>query len=373
MTTTDLPHPAASRARRGPATKAYDNARTAHLERLRATGGRLMFRARRYDFDEDLARTLDVRQCTRRQIVRHIVRDRPEVLEVNEPAQVEAWRSLLLYVTVCRLLALTRRGAPRLVAYAIANGDVAAAVRRRSGLPAPLSRVVAGLVMRYLAGAMDRLCFGTPGSRDVYAGYVPARTLDRRSENILALPCPAAGIHAADKAAPTVTFLGAFDHRKGVLRLMAAWPRVRAALGGAVRLTIVGKGPLEDEIRAWSRDREDVDLLVDPPRAVIDEVLRATRVLVLLSQPGRTWREQVGLPIVEGLARGCEVVASTETGLAPWLAGHGHGVLPPDVDDAGLARAVAARVRGHRDPDTILADLPEVDSRLAAENWMFAP
>ena len=94
---------------------------------------------------------------------------------------------------------------------------------------------------------------------------------------------------------------------------------------------------------------------------------------VLLSQPTPTWREQVGLPVVEGLAHGCTVVTTTETGLAGWLAAHGHEVLPPGAPDGEVAAAVDRALGRRRPAGDVLADLPAADGRLAADRWMFGP
>ena len=74
-------------------------------------------------------------------------------------------------------------------------------------------------------------------------------------------------------------------------------------VGGAdATLALLGKGALEQEARALSVAQPSVTLEVDPPRPRIHSVLDDSRVLVLWSQPSPTWREQVGLPIVEGLS-----------------------------------------------------------------------
>jgi len=114
-----------------------------------------------------------------------------------------------------------------------------------------------------------------------------------------------------------------------------------------------------------------VRLVVDPPRPEIRDILAHSRVLVLPSQPSPTWREQVGLPIVEGLEQGCAIVATTETGLAPWLQEHGHAVVSRDADAAALARAIIGQVDAGDRAASIVASLPPLDGRLAADAWMF--
>ena len=110
---------------------------------------------------------------------------------------------------------------------------------------------------------------------------------------------------------------------------------------------------------------------IDPARAQIHAQLRRSRVLVLPSQPAPGWREQVGLPICEGLAHGCTIVTSTETGLAGWLAFHGHRVESPAVPADDWAGALALALRQGRPASAVLDDLPIVDGRLAADAWLF--
>ena len=91
---------------------------------------------------------------------------------------------------------------------------------------------------------------------------------------------------------------------------------------------------------------------------------------MLPSQPRPRWREQVGLPIVEGLGRGCLVVTTSETGLAEWLTAHGHYVVSPPDDAAAFSDALSRAIADTRSPMSVVADLPAVDGRAAAEAWM---
>ena len=92
--------------------------------------------------------------------------------------------------------------------------------------------------------------------------------------------------------------------------------------------------------------------------------------VVLLSQRRPRWREQVGLPIVEALAHGCNVLTTRETGLAEWLADHGHRVLPNGSDVSAISRALVEVLLGQRDSTQVLAALPAVDGRLTADTWL---
>ena len=195
----------------------------------------------------------------------------------------------------------------------------------------------------------------------------------RRAAEALITALPVAAERDAEQQPDPmqVVFLGAFLERKGIDRVLAAWPLVRAAVPAA-RLQVLGKGALESPVLAAAAADESTDVLLDPARRRIQEELLRSQVLVLPSQPTPTWREQVGLPIVEGLAAGCSVVTTTETGLASWLAAHGHSVIEPGSEPGVLAQAIVDRLRSGRPPADVLADLPPVDGRLEADRWMFA-
>ena len=166
-----------------------------------------------------------------------------------------------------------------------------------------------------------------------------------------------------------MVFVGAFTPRKGVTELLSAWDSIRSQHPG-LELHLIGKGQLLETVTTWASERPEVTLEIDPPRAHIHAALRSAHVLVLLSQRVRAWREQVGLPIVEGLAHGLEIVTTTETGLAQWLREHGHTVLDPTATADETGDAIARALSQRRSRDAVLADLPGVDQRVAADAWM---
>lgn len=343
--------------------RVYESVRTAHLERAHAlTPAAIVFRGRRYDFDEDLAAGLELVQASRWGAARLVARSRVTELEVNEPLMLS---SLPMSVPVVALARLRRRRV-RIVTYAIGNADPFRMPPRRGVRQRVRARLDLALA-RFVWRRLDRVAFGTEQAREVYEVLLGATSADVTL--IPALP--------ARSAAPTaprgdsVVFLGAFTERKGLPQLAEAWPLVREQVPGA-RLLLLGKGPLEDVARDLARD-PSVELVVNPPRDEIRARLAASRVLVLPSQPTPAWREQVGLPIVEALEQGCRIVATTETGLAPWLVQHGHGVVAVPTAPQALADAVVAQLRTPDDPAAVLATLPDHDGRLDADRWLFAP
>jgi glycosyltransferase involved in cell wall biosynthesis len=184
---------------------------------------------------------------------------------------------------------------------------------------------------------------------------------------IEALPAPVGDADASRDH--VILFLGDLSERKGFPDVVAVWPEVRQAAPHA-RLLVIGRGAGTDTAHALADVDENVTVLIDPPREEIARRLRSAKVLVLPSRRRPLWREQVGLPIVEGLANGCLVVTTTETGLAEWLSRHGHGVLPEAEVPSRLGAALVAAVTSPRSPAEVQADLPPTDGRQAAQEWM---
>lgn len=348
----------------------YTTVRSAHLERARSLApATIVFREQRYDFDPALTAELDLIQAGPIRMIAVLAASQVRELEINEPLMLSAVRRSLAAVLVVRLTGWLRRRRVRVVTYAIANDDPF----RPPPRPGPadrarraVDRVLVGLVAR----SVDRVVFGTPTAADLYRTEVPQ--LGAAEAVVLpGLPAACPCLRGSAGPAPdSVVFVGAFEERKGLPLLLEAWPQVAERRPGAT-LTLIGKGPLLAQVRSFVSNRPDVDLVVDPPREEIHQRLRSASVLVLLSQRTARWREQIGLPVVEGLAHGCSVVATDEGGLAEWLASHGHGVLHADAGPARVATMIVDMLGRPRPRAEVLRDLPERDGRLEADAWLF--
>lgn len=347
----------------------YHQVRSAHLERAASLPpATILFGSRRYDFEESLATDLDLVEARGLGAARYLLRQEVDTLEVNEPLFVHAARSTATALLGLQLKALLGRGRTRVVSYAIENLDPAA-VPLRPGLRARLGRALDLVLMRFIWRQLDRVVFGTAASAALYARVLPARP-ELLVQQIPALPEPAPDAGGAAKTSRSVVFLGALTERKGFRQLASAWPLVSADLPDAT-LTVLGKGPLQPLAEELAAAHANVTLLVDPSRETIRHHLDRSQALVLPAQPTTTWREQVGLPLVEALSYGCTVVTTDETGLAGWLADHGHQVVAGTASAAELAAAVVRALREPLAVGAVLASLPAQDGRLAADRWLF--
>jgi glycosyltransferase involved in cell wall biosynthesis len=347
----------------------HDKTRTGSLELVKTlTPAVFLYRRRNYDFDEQLAMDVGAHQAGRLRTAWRIARERPDIVELNEPAMIEAWPSTLLYTAVILLLNWLPGRKIAVVTYAIENGDVARSLSSYSRLPLPVSSFLVARVMAFLALPITRMAFGSDGARTVYASLLPrSASAAIASRTFMELPKPCDQCEPAKEHA--VAFVGSFEERKGVHKLLDAWAEPALARSGA-RLSVLGKGPLEHVVRARAGTLPNVDVTVDPAREVIHRVLANAKVLVLFSQPTARWREQIGRPIMEGLAHGCEIVASTETGLADWLGRQGHRVLDPGATSSDLASAIGAALRSARSPDAVTKALPRQNQRVSADSWL---
>lgn len=349
----------------------YDVVRTAHLERALAAdvAPTILYSERRYDFDAELAKRVDAYKCGLVGSFVFALRHDISVLEIGEPLAIRAAPRSLSTIAAAKLRsAVLRRPRPAVVAYAIENKDPREVV---SDLPTMarckwrMHSALAPLVW----SCVDRVAFGTDASRELYRSWFADRRKQPEQRLVPALPNPKLELAESEPRKRTAIFLGDFSKRKGLPQLLRAWPIIVRG-GGAPDLLLIGKGALRDEAEAFARRRSDVTVHVDPSRSEIRRLLSASKVLVAPSQPTARWREQVGLPIVEALQSGCEVVTTSETGIAAWLREHGHRVFEDPESAEELASAVIEALRSSRTPSDVVSDLPLVDGRSAAAHWL---
>lgn len=352
----------------------YHTARTAHLERQsNHAEAWLLYTATRGDFDMELARRLPyVRRVSLLGLLRFLMTNNVDVVEVPEPFAIRLWPQLLVVHTWCLISGLGGRAKVEVVSYAIENYSPSAKLEEFSGIPSKLCGWIVQIVGRYLLRTSSRIAFGTQGALDTYEAEIglPNKRWNAAVELFLAIPSKK-GNRKSSRRELSVCFIGTFEHRKGISKLVEAWPYV-LEIEPRATLEIMGNGPLVDVVVSAASRFDSVTFTPSPEREYIFASLAQTRTLVLLSQPARGWREQVGLPIVEGLENGCLIVSTGETGIANWLEQNGHFVVDWDASASLVAAAIVSSFRSPKTESSVWSDLPTRDGREAADCWLFA-
>ncbi|WP_194944204.1 glycosyltransferase family 4 protein [Aeromicrobium sp. S22] len=258
-----------------------------------------------------------------------------------------------------------------MVTYAIENNDLETLVGKRSGAAHFL--VVAGLRI-YIRHFVDRMAFGSPSAASAYASLIDGDGGGKSDKygRFVELPAPRRGGHLDAPSADAI-FVGELSIRKGVEHLMAAWELVEKQCSG-VRLRVVGTGPLTDKVVAWcSVSPETRDYVGFVEHRALDAHIDQCAVLVAPSRRSGRWREQIGLPIVEGLAAGLTIVTSRDTGLAGWLEAQGHQVIRSEYEVAELADAVLGALATPIPKESVVESLPIEPQRISADRWLHEP
>lgn len=353
----------------------YPVARVAHIERLASMApADFLFSSTRRDWDEALAsRTPGVERVRFVDVAMRVGRGRYAIVEIPEPLALPLLPKLVALAVLARLNnALRPRRRVTFVYYAIENLNQVEKLRSKLALPRWIARHAISTALRIVMSVTSKAAFGTEGALSTYIEQVGerrwrrmAQSTDVREFTALAPPEPT----TASRSPMQAGFLGSFEERKGIRQLMAAWSDVLIHEPGA-QLAIVGHGPLEAEVAAFAAANDGVQLTIDPPRNEIKDALGTWHVLVLLSRRTPTWREQIGLPILEGLSAGCEVVTTTETGIADWLVANGHRVVEQDATSDEVADSLVGALRSSRSRAEVQRALPETDGRKLADDWL---
>lgn len=138
-----------------------------------------------------------------------------------------------------------------------------------------------------------------------------------------------------------VVFAGRLSPEKGVATLIDSL----AQMPGPARLHVYGTGPQEDELRHRAAEvaPERVVFHGRQPGEVVAEAMAAAAVVVCPSE----WYENCPMVVLEAMAAGKAVVATSLGGL-PELVDHERtGLLVPPADPAALGQAMGSIVRDH--------------------------
>ncbi len=144
---------------------------------------------------------------------------------------------------------------------------------------------------------------------------------------------------------PRAAFVGRLAPEKGLDTLVDAWPAVRAAFPGA-RLILIGEGPERPALEARARAlgmSAGPGQAVELPGASADPTA-ALREVDLFVLPSR--EEGMSIALLEAMALGVPLVASSIAGNRRIVSDFKHGRLAPPDDPEALARAITDQWAG---------------------------
>lgn len=263
-------------------------------------------------------------------LYRQIVRARPDILQGVEPfliaLQPYLWAGYFAARRVgARLLAVTLENRP----LGIKFGRVFAFALR-------------SVLRVYFARACLIIVLNDGARRNVMTCGVPAARVEKLMWGTWGVDVEEFAPGTRETTAPpTILFAGRLRTEKGVLVLLDAFARVRAAIPEA-RLVIVGDGPARPEIetRVAALSLSDaVTLTGTIKHRAMPDVFRAADVVAMPSLTTRKWEEQVGMVALQAMACGIPVVA-TRSGAIPEYVPESAGMLVPERDTHALADAL---------------------------------
>lgn len=338
--------------------------RSFDFERSRQSAYRTVIFVSRYaDLDESSVWPT-ARQVRRICAWQWAFRRRWQVVELPEPLWLRALPLTASVGLAVRLSDLVHRRRTRIVTYGMENSDPDMLL---AGIPRTLHTAVFGVIRGLSTIMYDRIAFASVSAMDCYTA---ARVLATRCTTRVFDELPeACACHHGQRKGKQMTFVGALEHRKGLPDLLAAWQQTGLGAEGW-QLLVAGSGPLAAALAQAAADDPSILPLGPISRRKVHEVMGRAAVVVLPSRRWGRWREQIGYSIAEGLAHGCHVVATPDSGLAGWLRQHGHDVLPENFEMTDLRDAMRRVANARLDPTRIEESLPPLGGRIAAEEWM---
>jgi len=167
----------------------------------------------------------------------------------------------------------------------------------------------------------------------------------------------------------TYLFVGVLEKRKGIDLLIQAW-EILDQVDFKGRLIIVGSGALEKKVSEWClKAPERRSYLGFKTGDKLNSIYQSADFLLAPSQRDGRWREQVGLPIIEGLSFGLTVITTSETGIADGLRAHGHIVLEDGNRPESLAKGISTSFEVLIPKEIVKWQISGLSNRTKAFDW----
>lgn len=336
------------------------------------SGGRkgdVIYFSRHYD----LGRTeipSEFHSATLIQAMKRVLNSDAQTFELPEPMWARYAIHTVALAVMWRINSLRRGRSSRARLYAIENNDPLVALMGRP-VPSAMRAVLAAALGLLILVSYERIAYGSDGAKKAYESlpFVSSITND----TFLELPARTTGLPIKTSKGTKAIFIGNLEARKGLPALLDAWPQVEGH-DPTYHLTVVGAGPMEQQVTRWAASNPSSrSFLGRVEHSEIDALLDEADVVIVPSERDGRWREQIGLPIVEGLSRGLTIVTTDETGLASWLRAAGHVVVASPSAPAPLSRGVLSALSDPLPKQRVIDSLPHEEGRVKAAHWLLEP
>ncbi|TIH35581.1 glycosyltransferase [Subtercola vilae] len=322
---------------------------------------------KKYDLDTSTIPST-VNQVSLKQLLGIVARSDASVLEIWEPLWMRLLHKHIAVSLVYKLSRPLKWRRREVVSYAMENNDIPLLMTGSNKTPAAVSAFFRFALGAYLRAIYSRIAYASEGAQISYFTAPGVSKIQHRLfEN---LPQRPTANDVAEHTALHVVLLARMEVRKGTDIIMAAWPAVERALPGA-HLSAIGGGPESAQMQQWCAEAESSrSYLGEMAHADAMRVVATASVLVLPSIREGRWREQIGLPIHEGLLAGLTIVTTDETGLADWLNARGHSVVATDRLPESLSDGLLLGLQHPLAPHEVIDSLPLEEARIAANHWL---
>jgi glycosyltransferase involved in cell wall biosynthesis len=303
------------------------------------------------------------------------------VLELTEPLWMrELIRTILIGFT-WKGRSFIRRKSNYCFTYAIENNDLNTLVYGTVYSHNFLIRYIRKYIRFFISRIYTHAAFGTYAAYKNYADneflvqiphIYPSRYSILESSTTGSLNSEFGDLptlRKGNQAKLTYLFVGVLEKRKGIDLLIQAW-EILDGVGFKGRLLIVGSGALESKVSQWCLEApERRAYLGFKTGESLDSIYETSDVLLAPSQREGRWREQVGLPILEGLSFGLTVITTSETGIADGLRENGHIVLDDGNNPISLAKGISVAPNTLMSKDYVKAQVKGISNREKAFDW----
>jgi len=296
----------------------------------------------------------------------------PEVIEIPEPLYYRYLLRTAFFVFAISSLSRFRNSRPKFVTFCLENGAKGLRPRRLSFISPILWVATITPLVRFLVQKVHRIAFGSEMAQSTLKTWLTRsqiEDLDSKSRFFPQLPSKCECYPELLKVQGSILFLGELEHRKGIHFLIEAWREYSKEFPNST-LTIAGRGSLEHQVKELVSGSTNVKFLGQVNRDAVHQLMRASQIVVLPSRRSGFWREQIGLPLEEGLSHSCSLIAPEDSGLSGFLVQNNQQILRWDYSVEDLVAALSSSTLN---PEVVNSmKLPVRNQRGVAEDWLLS-